>query len=124
MWTFIKAQAASLTASLVDLVVTILLVRVLGLWYVTGSVYGIICGGITYFAICRNWVFEATQRKMSLQVFKYILVWNGNLLLNAAGLFLVTNYLGINYIISKIIVSVLVGVFYNYLLQKYFVFNK
>ena len=124
MLTFIKAQAASLTASLVDLLVTILLVRAFGVWYVSASIYGIICGGITYFTLCRNWVFEATTRKTALQIFKFVLVWNGNLLLNAAGLFLVTNYTGINYIVSKIMVSVLVGVSYNYLLQKYFVFNK
>ena len=57
------------------------------------------------------------------QILKYILVWNGNLLLTSSGIFLVTHYMEINYAISKIMISVLVGISYNYLLQKNFVFK-
>ena len=123
MFTFIKAQAASLTASLVDILLTIFFVEVFQCWYMTGSILGTLSGGVTHFTMCRNWVFDASGRKMPGQILKYILVWNGNLLLTSSGIFLVTHYMEINYAISKIMISVLVGISYNYLLQKNFVFK-
>ena len=57
------------------------------------------------------------------QAFKYLIVWIGNLVLVSAGVFILTNYGGISYLVSKIAVSVLVGFFYNYTLQKRFVFK-
>src|SRR5271169_668956 len=123
MFTFFKAQAASITATLVDILVTIFFVEALQCWYVAGSIAGTVSGGITHFSMCRNWVFDASGRKMPAQIFKYLLVWNGNLLLTSTGIFLVTHYMGINYAISKMMISVLVGITYNYLLQKNFVFK-
>jgi len=59
---------------------------------------------------------------MPLQVLKYILIWNGNLALSTLGVFIVTHYIGVNYIVAKIMIAVVMGVSYNYLLQKKFVF--
>jgi putative flippase GtrA len=44
--------------------------------------------------------------------------------LNTGGVFLMTHYTSISFIYSKIIVSLLTGFFYNYLLQHKFVFKK
>ncbi|MBC3540990.1 GtrA family protein [Rufibacter sediminis] len=123
MWTFLRSQAASLIASGVDYLVTIFAVEVAGLWYVAATVLGTICGGITHFSIGRTWVFQAAHKNIPTQATKYFLVWNGSLLLNASGVFLLTHYLGLNYIFSKVTVSLLVGFFYNFILQKRYVFN-
>ena len=56
-------------------------------------------------------------------MFRYFLVWTGNLALNASGMYLVTHYAKLNYILSKILIGLLVGVLYNYFLQKRFVFK-
>lgn len=123
MVTFFKAQAASLAASLTDFLTTIFLVEVLGCWYLSASITGTILGGITHFLISRNWVFDAREKGIPRQVIKYILVWVGNLTLNGLGVFIITHYLNVNYVISKMVVSIIIGITYNYLLQKKFVFK-
>ncbi|MCD0489753.1 GtrA family protein [Pedobacter sp. MC2016-14] len=122
MATFVKAQVASLSASIIDFLTTLVCTQVLSIWYVVGSALGTTAGGIVNFAMGRNWVFESTERKVSHQAIRYILVWVGNLLLTTGGVFIVTHYLHLNYLLSKIIVTCTVGVSYNYLMQKKFVF--
>jgi putative flippase GtrA len=50
-------------------------------------------------------------------------VYAGDLLLSAAGVYFFTNSLDMHYIVSKLITSVTLGLSYNYLLQKQFVFR-
>ncbi|MBW0177232.1 GtrA family protein [Sediminibacterium sp.] len=123
MVTFVKAQAASLAATIVDFAVFILLTTVFNCWYLAASITGTISGGITNFLLGRVWVFDATKGKIPLQAFKYLLVWMGNLLLVTGGVFVVKEYVGLPSLASKIIVSLIVGFTYNYLLQKKFVFK-
>jgi putative flippase GtrA len=123
MATFLKAQAASITATAVDFLTTIILVKFFGCWYVLGSAIGTIAGGVTHFSMGRHWVFEATDGKIHSQALKYFLVWAVYLLISTGLVFFITNYSGINYIISKILVSVLMSVSYNYFLHKKFVFK-
>jgi putative flippase GtrA len=123
MATFIKAQAASVAATIVDFAITIVLKEVFHCWYLLASILGTISGGVVNFLMNRSWVFGAKDRKIHFQAVKYVLVWIGNLLLVSGAVFILTNYAGFDYRISKIIVSVFVGIFYNYVLQKRFVFK-
>ncbi|MDB5210774.1 MAG: hypothetical protein JWQ30_1601 [Sediminibacterium sp.] len=123
MATFIKAQASSLTATVVDFTVTVLLKEMFDCWYLLASILGTVSGGVVNFMMNRSWVFRAHDKKIHYQAIKYIIVWIGNLVLVSGGVFLLTNYGGISYVVSKIIVSLLVGFFYNYFLQKKFVFK-
>jgi putative flippase GtrA len=122
MATFVKAQASSLIASLFDFLTTVVCKEFFYLWYVVANIIGTIVGGATNFVLGRVWVFHKKEKSAPKQILKYILVWSGNAFLNTAGVFLVTHYIGLSYIISKIIVSFLVGISYNYILQKKFVF--
>ncbi len=121
--TFFKAQAASLTATLVDFAVTVILKEWLNAWYLVASILGTISGGLVNFSMNRRWVFSVRHKQMHAQAFKYILVWGGNLFLVSSGVFLLTHYGGFSYFESKIAVSLAVGFFYNYTLQKRFVFK-
>jgi putative flippase GtrA len=123
MATFIKAQAASLTATGIDFAVMVIVKEWIGCWYLVASILGTLSGGIVNFSMNRRWVFSARDKKMHAQVIKYVLVWIGNLVLVSAGVFVLTNYGGISYLVSKTAVSILVGFFYNYTLQKKFVFK-
>lgn len=122
MATFVKAQVASLSASIIDFLTTLVCTQVFHFWYVVGSVAGTTVGGAVNFMMGRNWVFGTTARNIKVQILKYVLVWAGNLILTTAGVFLVTHYLHLNYMLSKIIVSGTVGTGYNFLMQKKFVF--
>jgi putative flippase GtrA len=120
----VKAQVASLLGTGVDFLVTISCVEVLHSWYVLATVLGNVAGGITNFHLGRHFVFHASQASSSAQGRRYFLVWLGSMGLNAAGVYLFTQVLQLNYLHSKILVSLLVGLGFNYLLQRYFVFKK
>ncbi|HXB44051.1 MAG TPA: GtrA family protein [Puia sp.] len=122
MFTFLKVQAASILGSFADFLITICLVEFFHWWYILGNLMGNISGAIAQFILCRNWAFHADRKKISPQVIKFILVWVGNILLSAAGVYFFTHFLRFNYIVSKTVTSALLGVSYNYFLQKKFVF--
>ena len=123
MITFLKAQVASFVASMVDYLFTILGVEVFGFWYLWASGLGTVIGGITNFTIGRRWVFDAKEDPAPSQLLRYSLVWLGYFVLTTLGVYLFTHFLNINYIISKVAVSILMAIFYNYPLQKKFVFG-
>lgn len=122
MATFVKAQASSVVASLTDFLTTIVCKELFNIWYVHASLVGTIAGGVANFALGRVWVFRRRGSNIPAQAFKYALVWGGNVVLNTGGVFLVTHYINLSYILSKVVVSTLVGLSYNYFLQKKFVF--
>ncbi|HEU0109866.1 MAG TPA: GtrA family protein [Flavisolibacter sp.] len=123
MRTFAKAQVASLIASIVDYWFTIIAVELFGLWYVSASACGTMAGGITNFSLGRNWVFRNREKAAQAQLFKYGVVWCGYLVLTTTGVFMLTHYMNLNYIISKVVVSLFMAVSYNYPLQKKYVFR-
>jgi putative flippase GtrA len=130
MHTFIKAQAASIIATIVDFSVTIGLVELLHAWHVeketavvAGSATGTIAGGITHFLLGRNWVFNATGGKIRSHAVKYLAVWIVYLLLTTSGVYVLTHYAAVEYIVAKAGVAIVMAVGYNYVLHKKFVFK-
>jgi len=120
---FIKAQASSLIATVIDFSMTVLMVEWVKLYAVLGAAIGTITGGLVNFLLGRNWVFTGGSKPVFVQAFRYFLVWVGNFILNIAGMTLMVQVVHANYIFSKILISLLVGIFYNYLLQGRFVFK-
>jgi putative flippase GtrA len=123
-FTFKKAQIASVLATAVDFLVMRLIVQIAGLPYVVpASAIGTVLGGITHFLVSRGWVFRAGEGRWKVHLGKYLLVWTGNLLLSVSVLYLLTHYTSINYLVAKIGIAIGLAVFYNYVLQKKFVFK-
>ncbi|MFK8009816.1 MAG: GtrA family protein [Saprospiraceae bacterium] len=120
---FLSAQVAAFIGTAVDFGVVIFLTEIIGLWYVASNAIGATCGAITNFFLGRNWVFSATQNKISHQAFRYFLVATGSMILNTLGVYLLTEFTSLNYIYSKIIVAIIIAFTFNFLLQKYFVFQ-
>lgn len=100
------------------------LTHLLGVWYIYAQIIGATLGAITNFLLGRFWAFESKTDKISDQAFRYALVSAGSLLLNAIGLYLLTEFTPLNAITAKVIIGIIVAVTYNYLMQKYFVFRK
>ena len=123
MQTFIKTQAALIAGSIADFLVTWLLVEVFNCWYVSGNAAGNIFGAAAQFALSKYWVFTKATQKPQSQLIKFMLMWAGNITLSAMGIYLFTNYIHLHYLLSKLIVSVLLGVSYTYLVSKKFVFS-
>jgi putative flippase GtrA len=123
MKTFLKANTASLTASFCDYLLTILFKQLLHVDAVLSSIAGTVFGGIINFYICRKWVFKSQQVPVTMQWKRYFIIWLGNLLMNASGVYLLIHYAGMHYILAKLLTSVTVGFGYNYPLQKGYVFK-
>lgn len=120
--TFCKAQCSAWIASAVDFSITILLAEVCGLWYAYATFIGAVSGGVTNCAINYKWVFHAFGMKKKYVAVRYMVVWCGSILLNTLGTYCLTELSRQNFIISKVVVAVLVAVFWNYELQCHFVF--
>ena len=121
-YVFVKAQSASIIGSAADYFVTILLTEIVHIPYMASSLAGNTSGGTIQFMLCRNWAFTGNRGRVKNQILKFIVVFAGNLILSAAGLYALTSYCKMNYLIAKTIVFVVLGMTYNYILQKNFVF--
>ena len=124
MLTFLKANISSSIASFFDYLVTIFLVSIFGIDVVVASTTGTVCGGVLNFLVGRTWVFESRKRKVHQQAVRYGIVWTGNLVLNTGGMYVLTKLFLVHYVPAKVLVSLLVGFCYNYVLQKKYVFKN
>jgi putative flippase GtrA len=138
IFTFLRAQLSSQLSSITDFLVTILLAKLLGLYYVYATFTGSVCGGITNCIVNYRWTFKAIGIKKRYVALKYVLVWCGSIFLNTAGTYLMTELLkkitwlsevfghlfDDIFIVSKIVVSLIVGFLWNYNMQRIFVYKN
>jgi putative flippase GtrA len=120
---FGRSQLTSFAATAVDFGLLFGLVELLGVWYVVATAIGALAGAITNFLLNRRWTFEATHGGLHGQALRYAIVSLGSMAINTAGTYLVTEFGKIPYGISVIGVSLLVGFFFNFPLQRHFVFR-
>ncbi len=120
---FSRAQVSSAAATVVDWGLLFILTEGLHVWYVVSVAIGAAAGSVTNFLINRHWSFQATHRGIHGQVFRYSLVAVGSLILNTAGVYVVTEWLHIHYFAPVVGVSLLVGFGFNYPLHHHFVFK-
>jgi len=135
---FIRAQFSSQIASLTDFAITITLASFFNVYYVFATFIGAFCGGIVNCSINYKWTFKAKDCKKKHVIIKYILVWICSIGLNTSGTYFLTELLGHVvwlrellgsffddiYIISKVIVSLIVGFIWNYNMHRLFVYRN
>lgn len=121
---FARSQIASVFATFTDFGVLFLFVEGFGVYYVVATAIGAFSGAVVHFLLGRFWAFIAIEGNPYFQIFKYALVAAGSLILNSAGVYLMTSFGGIPYGISKLITATIVGLSYNFLLHRYFVFHN
>lgn len=136
--TFLKAQLSAQLASLVDFVVTVLLVKCFALFYLYATLIGSVVGGMVNCVINYRWVFSDSQCKSYYIVMKYSFVWIVSIALNTWGTYFLTewltrmpwlnrllsSYIDDLFIFSKIVVAVLVALLWNYQMQRLFVYRN
>lgn len=131
---FIRAQLSAQIATIADFAVSIALNQWFGIYYVYATLSGSITGGVINCAINYKWTFHTDDCSPAHVLFKYVLVWIGSIGLNLWGTFLLTEFLKAQtgyfhlnasqaFITSKITVSAMVAVLWNYNLHRVFVFK-
>lgn len=123
MRTFIKAQSVLVAGSAVDFLLCFCLVQFFNCWYLPANVLGNITGAWLQFTLSRGWVFNAAADKLAPQFVKFILMWCGEIIISSVGVFLLTTKFHIPFLLSKLMISVVAGPTYTYLLSKQFVFR-
>lgn len=124
IYTFVKAQLSAQIATVADFGMTVFLTEVCGMWYAYATFLGAVSGGIVNCCVNYRWVFHAQGQKKKYVALRYFIVWAGSIALNTFGTYALTEISGTNYIIVKALVAVVVGLFWNYQMQRLFVFKK
>jgi putative flippase GtrA len=120
----VSLQLTSFIASAVDFVITAVSESVFQWNYIFANSVGTFSGGAVNFYLNRAWIFRFPEEKgVVILLMRYAAVWTGSFFLNGTGTFLFTEYLNFQYMVSKLIVSVTIGLTYNQYLQRYFVFR-
>jgi len=120
---FAKSQFSSIVATSVDFMVFLILKDLVGIYYVTASGISACFGAVVSFVLGRNWAFRRKDGKVTHQAIKYAITSGTSIVLNTAGIYFLTETLGTTPLVSKIIIAVLVGVFFNFLMYRYFVYK-
>ncbi|WP_341906841.1 GtrA family protein [Fluviicola taffensis] len=120
---FLKAQLSSLIATAVDFGFTVLLIEGFLVKYVIATSIGAVLGGVVNFTVNKYWSFAKGREYTKTQVLKYGMVWIGSILLNTVVSAFILSVMDGSYLIVKILVSLIVGISFNYSLQKYYVFS-
>lgn len=130
LWrSFKRSQITSATATALDFALVFGLTELAGFWYVASVAVGAGLGAIANFALNRAWAFRhhdpdfEWSHSTAHQALRYGLVSAGSLILNTLGTWFVTETLVIPYGFSVIAVSLAVGFFFNFPLQRRFVFG-
>lgn len=136
-FTFMRAQFTSQISSATDFLVTIVLAKLFDIYYVLATSMGSVVGGIVNCTINYYWTFKSKECKKKYVLIKYTLVWIGSICLNTWGVYWLTesiqrvpwvqetlaHFFDNIFIVSKVIVSLLVGWFWNYNLHRTFVYK-
>ena len=120
---FGKAQLSAFVGGLVDYGVMIFCVELLSIHLKTAIVIGGVVGAVINFSINKYWTYQAVKPSLTSQLIKFYIVVAGSIFLKSNGTFLLTNYLQMDYKITRIMVDLLVSVGFNFMLQKYWVFK-
>lgn len=136
IFTFLRSAVSSQTSGYVDLFVGFALFAWCGLdpWWATAA--GATAGGIVNCVLNYKFTFQAKDCPWRAVIVKYVLVWFGSLLLNSYGTTLLywvferwhwLETLGFRpdgyYAAARLIASLLVSWFWNFVLQRHFVYR-
>ena len=120
---FYRSQMSSFAATTADFGVYLLLFKVFHMYYGLASGIGAVAGAVISFFLGRHWAFKKKDGNLSVQALKYILTSGISVVLNTVGMIWMTEQFTISPDISKIVVAILIGVFFNFLMFRYFVYR-
>ncbi len=136
LFMFLKASVSSQIASWIDMGLSFVLFAFVIPDAFIAKAIGAASGGVVNCCINYKWTFQPKGCRKRNVAIKYALVWTGSLLLNSFGTDLATGLLskltfladwGVTdngcFMVAQLAVSLLVSIFWNFLLQRYFVFK-
>ncbi|MDR0972996.1 MAG: GtrA family protein [Prevotellaceae bacterium] len=125
---FIKAQLSAGIGYVCDYSSMLILKELLGVYYLVAIGIGGIVGAIINFLINHYWAFRSKDKSYrfgtSGQLWRFVCVVISGISLKIIGTNLLTILTHVDYKLTRLVMDALVAVFFNYLLQRYFVFKQ
>ena len=120
--TFAKAQLSTGAATLAEWALVWVLAAS-GVYYVTAAIAGALCGGLLDFSIKKWWVFGTARRFAAGEAFRYAMVSGLSALLFGAAVYAFVDGMRLRMPLAVVAASIVVGIVWNYPLQRFFVFS-
>ncbi len=121
---FIRSGLTSLLTTAFDFAMLTGCVELLHVNYVFATWLGTVVGSLSNFTINKHWAFKGSMVPLPHQLGRFVLVQAGSSGLNTLGVWLVTRYGGLQYLISKLIIAAVVAVAWNYPMNRTVVFAR
>lgn len=121
---FLKAQLSAFVGGLFDFGIYTICYSFFGILAVFSNAISGALGAVVNFTINRIWSFKSTDQPIGKQLWKFILVVIGSILLKSTGIHYLVDIQSSNFLLGKIIVEIIVSLGFNFTLQKYWVFRK
>ncbi|MFD2742471.1 MULTISPECIES: GtrA family protein [Sphingobacterium] len=121
---FLKAQASAFIGGMVDYAIMICAVEMFSSPVSTAIVISGSLGAVVNFSINRYWAFKDDNTAVGDQLWKFIIVVVGSILLKSQGTPFLTKITAIDYRITRLMVELVVSLGFNFTLQKFWVFRK
>lgn len=126
--TFSKAQVSASIGGGVDYLTMIFFTELFNIHYTISIAIGGTVGAIVNFSLNKYWTFHSkyqTYQNTTLkQLFKFAVMVINSIILKSSGTYFLTTIFKIDYKITRIVVDLIVSIFVNYNLQKFWVFKK
>jgi putative flippase GtrA len=123
-WQWIRHHLASIAATVADYGLMVGCVQLLHMRPVPATVIGALAGGVTNFTLGRVFTYRTQETAVMSQTWRYALVSGASLAWNAVGVHLLCDILGMQYVVARVITSLIVSNAWNYPLQRFFVFSQ
>lgn len=121
---FLKAQASAFIGGISDYAIMIFLTEYVGIFYTISICISGTLGAVINYSLNRYWTFKRTDVSKKEQLQKFVVVVVGSITLKSSGTYLLTEWLHIDYKVSRLMVDAVVSLGFNFMLQKYWVFRK
>jgi putative flippase GtrA len=121
---WLRHHVASIVATAVDYGVMVSCVELLRLSPVAGTALGATAGALTNFTLGRLYTYGVGSGPVAGYAWRYAIVSGASLAWNAGGEALFHDVLGMQYLLARVLTSIVVSNAWNYPLQRYFVFSR
>ncbi|MDE1182977.1 GtrA family protein [Paraburkholderia sp.] len=101
---FLRFASAGATGTLCQYVILFIVVQGAGGNPVLGSLLGALAGAVVNYVLAYSFVFRSTK-KHTETIYKFLIIAGGSLLLNTALMYLLTQMLHANYLLSQLLTS-------------------
>lgn len=121
---FLRAQFSAFVGGLSDFAIYTFCYKILLISAPFSNAISGSLGAVVNFTVNRYWAFNNTQEPVTHQLWKFVVVVVGSILLKSSGIHFLVDVHNAHFLLSKVLVEIIVSLGFNFILQKYWVFRK